>query len=347
MDPKEQARLDAEKARQEEIQRRLEADEGQFNDDLPPDPKGEEGGEFTPSPYWDLIKNKLPEDEREKFVLPEGISKENEQEFLDKHFEKIYSKGEVQGVKIEELPPIAREIYEKSKAEENFDVKNFLKTKVSSQNYSEMSDDDIIKQAYIDKVGMKSDDNPDGLTDEMIQEGLSSMNILDKKEKASQLRKEYVAKQEAEMSNYKVDPAARQKQVDDYNKSVTELASKFFDKDREKPETYRKIGGVDIGEEKYQSFKEDFVNNFSLSTEGQQKFVAELFSDDVKLMKVAMFLKYEDEIANALSQKFGEGKNLILDKLDLTPRAGNAGSSDSKGMTEDERKARLEGDWQD
>ena len=315
-------------------------------DGVDPNAGGGEGGgeEFTPSPYWDYFKSKLPEDQRESFAIPEEVNAENEQEFLDKKFKEIYAPEEDP---LKDIHPLAREIIDKSK-EENFSAEEFIKSKAGTTSLSQASDDDLLKAKYINEIGIKSDENPNGMNEEEILKGIDEMNSLEKKKLANEERVK-LQKQVEQSFNYKPDPAAMQKQVTDYNKGVSDWADNYFSKGTENSTeeekkaiiSRRTIAGVDLGEAKFQEFKESFAKDFQIGEDGKASIQEMLLNNDEALAKAYLFLKNEDVIRQALTRKFNDGVDFTMEKLlpngrQISGAHGNAGK-----MSQEEIDARL------
>lgn len=329
---------------------RFAAPEGQFQDDYK-GPEGDDGNggagdEFKPSPYWEFYKQKLPEDQRESFKLPENLSKENEVELLDGHFKSIYSPNTEGLIEVDKLHPFAKEVVELAKTQE-FNPDDFIKTKAGSLSLLNASDDELIRAEYIEKVGVKSEKNPNGLTEEDIKSGIESMNLLDKKVRANEIRE----KKRAEFQRSNVtDPEVIKNNIQKHNTEVTTFANEFFEKNKASAEV-RNVLGIDIGESNFAKLKEAYVNDFSVNKEGKITGMEKL---DQNLMKVYMFLTYEKEISElikeSVSKAKNEGRGGVFDKLHLSPQQNSGGSFENNtGMTEEELRNRFaapEGNYQ-
>lgn len=301
--------------------------------------------EFTPSPYWDLYKNKLPETDREAFKLPEGINKENEQELLDEHLKKIYAS---QNDNLDNIHPLAKEIIDKSK-EGNFNPEEFIKSKAGISSLANASDDDLLKAKYIKEIGIKSEKNPTGMSEDEILEGLRNMNPLEKRKIANEERIKY---QETinNSYNYKPDPIAMQKELEKYNNGVRDFADKYFIQAKENlPEDQkqkvlqrRTIAGVDIGEARFIELRKDFEESFKINDKGVAPIQEMLLNNDDALAKAFMFLKNEEIISQALTRQFNEGKNFMFDKLDLNGRKLSGVLGADGKMSREEYEARLD-----
>ena len=313
--------------------------DGQFKDDY----KGPEGGDgaggagggdtFTPSTHWDYYKSKLPEDQRENFKLPENLSKENELELLDSHFKQLYTPNTDGLIEVDKLHPFAKEVLELAKTNE-FNPDEFIKSKSGALSLLNASDDDLIKMEFVEKVGIKSEKNPNGLTEDEIKTGIESMNILDKRAKANEIRER--KRVEFQRSNVN-DPEVVKANIQKHNTEVATFANDFFEKNKSVAEA-RSILGIDIGESNFAKLKEAYVNDFSVNKENKITGMEKL---DQNLMKVYMFLTYEKEITEAIkasiSSAKNEGREGIFSKLFLTPQSSGGGSFDGNPkMTEEE-----------
>lgn len=305
---------------------------------------GNDKNDFTPSPYWELYKSKLPETDREAFKLPDGINKENEQQLLDEHLKKLYAP---QDDPFENIHPLAKEIIDKSK-EDNFNPEEFIKSKVGISSLANASDDDLIKAKYIKEIGLKSDSNPTGMTEDEILDGIKELNPLEKRKMANEERQKY---QESikQSFEYKQDPAAMQKEISKYNNGIKEFANDFFVETKDLPETKQKeiiqrrtIAGVDIGEAKFQELKSEFENSFTINEKGVAPIQEMLLNNDKALVKAFMFLKNEEMISQALTRRFNDGKDFILDKLELHGRQISGVHGVDGKMSREEYEARLD-----
>jgi hypothetical protein len=307
---------------------------------------GGNGGsnDYTPSPYWDYIKNKLPDEQKETFKLPEDISAENEQKYLDEHLKSIYGSQEDP---LKDVHPLAREIIEKSK-EENFNAEEFVKSKVSTVSLQNATDDDLVKIKYVREIGLKSDENPNGLSEEDMLKGIQEMNPLEKRKIANEERAN-VQKSVQQSFDYKPDPVAMQKRVEDYNKGVDQFAEQFFAKESETlPEDQRKailsrrtIAGVDLGDAEFTTAKEEFRKSFKVGSDGTTEIQKLLLNNDENLAKAYLFLKYEDKIQQALTRKYNEGVNFTFEKLSANGRQLSGSFGQGGAMSQEEIDARL------
>lgn len=333
----------------EQIQERLLAQEGSFADDENVIIDGNNGGgdgTFTPSPLWDFYKTKLPDDQRESFKLPEDITKENETEVLDAHFKTLYSpQSDNNDDPLKDVHPLAKEIIEYAK-DPNFNPNDWLSKKANVSSMVNASDDDLLVNKYMKELG-KTEDNPNGMTREEIVAEVEKLNPLEKKVQAKKER-EIIQEQVNKSMSYQADPAAMQKAVEEKNANVTKFADTYFSDKRQNPEKTRTIAGVELSEAEFQTFKNEFVQDFTIGKEGYAP-IAKVLNDDNMLVKIAFFLKYEDKIAQTLTQKFNEGKNFVFDKLNLSNDGGSHSHGAGQSMTQEEINARLkapEGSYQ-
>ena len=305
----------------EEIESRFSKPEGEFT---PPEPPA--GGDtFTPSPIWDYYKSKLPETERESFKVPDGITKDNEAEFLDKHLEKIYSKTPT----VDTLHPLAKEIQELSSKVENFDAIEFIKAKAGTLDYGKKDDDTIVTEIYSRQV-LKTEQNPNGLTAEEIADNVSKMNAMDKRIMANKYREQI----ESEIKT-KYQPGQQKTIYNDadtmnvYKKQVEDYVNKIFVPEAqrgEKAAEIRTIAGVDIGESNFQSFKEDFQKMLLPNEKGVIEMAVKQ-QDDNYLFEFAMYQRFKDVIKDAIVKAKNEGKLGALNQLPKTPQAQPGGTT--------------------
>lgn len=294
---------------------------------------------FVPSPHWDLYREKLPEAERTNFKVPEGLTKETEMAELDKHFSQIY--GKAAAPTFDNLHPLAREVQELAK-DPNFKPDEFIKSKSQMFNIDSIPNDDLIKSFYLREYG-KTDQRPNGLTEEAITNSLANMTDLQKTVEASKIReaeKERAAKMyEYKPVNINEDPAAKTAylgEVDKYINGIFKPESERGDKARE----VRSFAGVDLGETEFQSMKEDMRKLLVPNEKGNIPLM-EMLSDDAMLFKFAMFSRMEGKLKDKLVQARNEGKFSAIDLLPDNPGAGGAGYQGSTKLTEEEMQKRF------
>ena len=328
--------LDAFSSPEGKVETRTEGNEGN------PDSGDEGGNEFKPSPMWDYVKTKLPEDKREEFKLPEDINAENEQEYIDKYLSDVYSSDSKM-----DLHPLADEIQRRVQADPNFNPAEWVKEQYRNVDINNISDKELIKERYLNEIGLKSDDNPDGITEEEIDSEIEKMNLLDRKAMAKKLRE---AKAQEIQSKYSTDGYKKlteeelSKKIKEYKSQVDDFISKRFAEDRENPEDSRKFAGIDLGEAKYQEFKDVFKEMLIPNDNGVIPIRAkleEVLLDDNKLEEFAKYLHFKDEIGKAVTKARNEGKLIALDLLDDTERKPAGSQRDTAGFSDDEELNRL------
>jgi hypothetical protein len=308
----------------EQIEQRFLKPEGDFQESNNPNPDNP-GDTFTPSPLWDYYKSKLPETERESFKLPEDVTKDNETELLDKHFEKIYSKAPV----VDTLHPLAKEIQELSSKVDNFDALEFIKSKAGALDYGKRDDDSIVTEIYSKQV-LKSEQNPNGLTAEEIAENVANMNVMDKRIMANKYREQM----DAEIKT-RYQPGQQKTIYNDsnmlnaYKQQVEEYVNKIFVPENqrgEKAHEIRTIAGVDIGESNFQNFKDEFQKMLLPNDEGVIEMAVKQ-QDDNYLFEFALYQRFKDVVKDAIVKAKNEGKLGALNQLPETPQNVGGGTT--------------------
>lgn len=302
--------------------------------------------EFTPSPVWDYVKSRLPEAERETFKMPEDISAENEQKYIDEQLARVYKPAEEE---IGNLHPLAKEIQQRAATDPNFDPQRWLKEQAGGLDLDNKTDDDWVKEDYLNKIGLKSDTNPNGITQEELDAEIEKMDMLDKKVKAKELREAKQRENQEKFSQGNFQQISQEeldKRVEAYKKQVDEFIETTFvdEAKREKPEEARKFAGFDVGEAEYQQFKESFKVMLTPDDKGIIPIRAkleEVFNDDAKLVEFAKYIHFHDKIGAAVTEARNKGKLMALDLLPDHPRQQASGSRDTAGMSDEETINRL------
>lgn len=296
-------------------------------------------GTFTPSPYWELYKQKLPEAERTNFKIPEGLTKETEMAELDKHFTNIY--GNTAPPKFDNLHPLAREVQELSK-DPNFKPEEFIKSKSQLFNIDSIPNDDLIRSYYLREHG-KTDQRPNGLTEEAINSSLANMSDLQKTVEANKIRdleRERASKMyEYKPVNINEDPAAKTAYLGEVDKYINSIFKSETERG-EKASEIRSFAGVDLGESEFQSMKEDMRKLLVPNEKGNIPLM-EMLSDDRMLFKFAMFNRMEGKLKEKLVQARNDGKLSAIDLLPDNPGAGGAGYQESTKLTDEEKLRRF------
>ena len=330
----------------EQYQQRLLEPEGTYPEDQEIeiiDGDGGQGGDggqaFTPSPYWDLYKTKLPEEQRANFKLPENISAENEQQLLDDHFKTIYGTQMNPDDILKDIPPLAKEIIEAAK-DPQFNPNEFINKKATIVSAANMSGDDLVYRRYVNKIGIKNEQNPNGLSEEEIRAEIAKMNPLDKKVIENEERAAIQQEIEKQIGKGNNDPAAMQKAIETHNSQISTFADTYFSDKRANPEKARTIAGVELSEAEFQAARTEFINDFSVK-DGKAKIAELLLNNDEAMAKAYLFLKYEDKISQALTRKFNDGKNFVFDKLGFNPTDKGGNYHQNEGMSQEEMIIRL------
>ncbi|MFP4046151.1 MAG: hypothetical protein ACLFT4_00145 [Bacteroidales bacterium] len=286
-------------------------------------PNKEEGNEgdkgdkqYTPDPAWDTLKKMLPKDKQKEFKVPEDINKENELDLLKEEFSKHVG-GQEKPEPNPYLHPIARDLQKEFMEKgEKFDFKAW-QNKISSvadvESVKSMSDDDLIRKEVVNKYGIASEENPDGLEEKDIEDYIKGMNKIQKKELSSQIREK--ALKEAEQFNPK-DLTPQKIEPEKIKEELDKELNKIFEKAEKEP---IEIAGVPISK----ALKEDrdgIVEAFTPNEDGHRPIDKMLQGDSDLLKFYFMATKGDDFFKSLLSDKELRGKMRdYIEKLDDDP----------------------------
>jgi len=203
-----------------------------------------------------------------------------------------------------------------------------------------MSGDDLVYRRYVNKIGIKSEQNPTGLSEEEIRTEIAKMNPLDKKVIENEERAVIQQEIEKQIGKGNNDPAAMQKAIETHNNQISTFADTYFSDKRNNPEKTRTIGGVELSEAEFQATRTEFINDFSVK-DGKARIAELLLNNDEAMAKAYLFLKYEDKISQALTRKFNDGKNFVFDQLGFNPADKGGNYQQNDGMSQEEMINRL------
>ena len=193
---------------------------------------------------------------------------------------------------------------------------------------------------YVNKIGIKNEQNPNGLSEEEIRAEIAKMNPLDKKVIENEERAAIQQEIEKQIGRGNNDPAAMQKAIETHNSQISTFADTYFSDKRANPEKARTIAGVELSEAEFQAARTEFINDFSVK-DGKAKIAELLLNNDEAMAKAYLFLKYEDKISQALTRKFNDGKNFVFDKLGFNPTDKGGNYHQNEGMSQEEMIIRL------
>lgn len=319
---------------QEEIALRLRSPEGtEFPEQIKSEENQAEGSEneFKPSAEWDIFKSDAD------FKLPEGLSKENEQDLIKTHIAKKY------GFEAPKLHPLSQQIEAMAKENPNITLNDLVNT-VNDKfvDVSKMSVDEKIAFDLYNKFGRYDETtNPSGLTQEEVAEEISKMSKIQKLETAravdsnvetynQKLLSDYQEQQKAEYAkNYDTIIANINTSVEDIKKSVIGLNS---------------IYGIEMNAEKQNGYLEEFKHFITPDKETGIRPLDKFFQDDINLYKLFVLgvkNSGEDTIVSLLTQGRENAKEALFTKLGITPTFSSNQRGNEQGLTEEQKKFLL------
>jgi hypothetical protein len=302
---------------QEEIAARLSVSEGAYKED-----EEEEKGEVKPdkpadkpadlsyvaSPIWDVLKTD------EGFVMPEGITAENEQELMKPFLAKKY------GFEEPVLHPLAKQIQDLSKSNPNLTI-NDLVNEVSNEfvDASKMTIDQKISFDLYARYGeYDKEKNPDGLTPEDISEYISKMTKIEKQELAKAIEhniNEYNKKktEEYEETNKVKFEEEYNKVVDSTKKAISDLKIELSKVDS--------VFGISVSQDDHAKFLEEFERVVIPDKLTGQRGLDSILSNDLLLYKAYLIMaKFgEEKVIEVMTKGRESAKEELLKKLEITP----------------------------
>jgi hypothetical protein len=272
--------------------------------------------EFKYEPVWDQIKLEFEEQHGVgTFKKPEGITPETEKkvllDFLSQAIEPSY----------DDFPPELKEQIELHK-KGVYNPDEYFKQRSPENDFTKLSDDDFLFALFKQEEG-KSENNPDGLSDEEIKDDLSRMSRIEKKQLARARRNEILEKREqyrnAEAERIK---QVREKSYEEINAKKIEMAQKVVNQHKEVTDYY----GIEATPEEKAKFDKDFLEMIKINKETGTHKIAEMLNDDAVFYKTAFFLwKGEKGLKGYISDLKESVKKNIEEKIDpvLEPGRGS------------------------
>lgn len=304
---------------------RLTAPEGSYEDDVVDDDtdtqdKGDDAVEtrktvetdtpatFTPSKDWELVKD------LEGFEMPKDITAENEKELLKPFIAKKY------GIEQPVLHPLAQQIQERAASNPNLSL-NDLITEASAQfvDPTKMSTDEKIAFDMYAKYGeYNAESNPDGVTQEDIDEYIKGLSKIQKNEFAKAIEQSINAYNQKVMEDNKLaQQAAYEKQyegmVENINKYITKLEQDVSSIDN--------VFGIPVNQEDHKVYLEEFKRLSIPDKATGLRGIDEILSNDVTLYKMYLLAtKFgEEKVIEQITKGRESGKAELLKKLKITP----------------------------
>ncbi|MBN2617261.1 MAG: hypothetical protein JXR64_02990 [Spirochaetales bacterium] len=276
---------------------------------------------YIPNPIWNVLSSRLST-ETNPYELPDPIKKgkidENTALTPEQEFDLI-TKIIQENTRIPELEDEDVRNLIAAKRAEDFSMDSFMKQYSTQTEMSSLSDYDYMFKVIKEESG-KSEDRPNGFTDEDITEYLSTQNKIslrkerENKDKAiKQQREEYLQTAEARRIQ-KLKDEIKEKEI--VEAPVLEQTIDHFIKNP-------KINGIEFGESEIKDAAEEFrlLNKYD---ENGHKPLFDIFMDNNNLFSAYMFLRNNGELVKQIfsSVKSDAAKN-ILDRTGLKPADAN------------------------
>ena len=317
----------------EEVAARLAMPEGtQFEGPLPEQqPKGDdndsgkekegnEGGEgsgsdFKPSSYWDIVKD------TEGFEMPENVTKENEMELLKPYIAKKFGIEEKEPVIIEEhIHPVAKKVQDLYQSNPNITLTEVARELTSDIiDTGKMTDDQLIRMDFIDRFGLYDEEkNPEGVTEEEIEESIEGMSRLDKKQRAALIKESIEARNiKREKEHLAVTEQQRDKAYNDYLEVVEKTSSDLLAGLKETTDIY----GVKVSQSDLSEYLKEFKDFLKPDKATGERKLDKWLSNDQTLFKLFVLdvMRGEDSMKELITQGREAAKEEILNRLKLTP----------------------------
>jgi hypothetical protein len=288
--------------------------------------------DYKPNSLWDIAKQKL-----ELQDLPEPIKSGKfddgktdydylEEAILNKH------KPQQKDLDYDNIPEVAKEIIEKHKTG-TFDEKEYFRQRNLKEQFFGLQGEAFWKQHFLNKGVLKTDANPDGLTEEeineLVKEKVSSKYSKIEEKDLKESYKQAFKSHEIEQENI------NKQKYSEQLKEIDTKRDKIFNDLFKKAENMKDIYGIPIGKAERDTHNLKFKAALTQSDENPlvnlkvPKQVADtLNSDEVLYRLFYMIEKGEPEIKKILFRQGANAKQDVLNKLDLKPQIKEGGQDD-------------------
>lgn len=281
----------------------------------------------TYNPIWDVIKSEVETQNGEgSFKLPEFTPETEHKVLLDfiaKSLEPDFG----------DIPDEAKEIIELHK-KGLYDPDKYASKKEQIRSIEKMSSDDLLFNVYKQNHG-KTEENPDGYTDEDITEYLKVMPKIAKDREANELR-EAIKKQynDTEVQT-KISNLSREKQIEELNNNKIELTKKLIETNKDNVDFF----GIQASKAEVEEYQKVFPDLVKLDpATGSSKLVDWLQSDQVLYQLGFLFHKGSDYLKNKVAAEKKEVKEKIDSKLGNQSDLNKTGLDQTKVRTFDINK---------
>ncbi len=260
---------------------------------------------------WNNLKEEYEKQFGEgKFQMPEDINEENEYDLLMDFMAKNLEPD------IEGLPDEAKEIIALHKEGKYNAEQYFSQKSLDYQDVTKLPDKDLLFNLYKARDG-KSEQNPNGFTDDEIEDYLGKKSRIELKDMAQSARQQILKTREEKT----IQREAEQKQKYEQNfeklqesrkKRAEEVVNRFKDRNN--------IFGVDFSPDEKREFDKQFFDMISINKETGMTKIAEMLQDDNLLYSVAAILHkgdlsgYITDVKEGVKKSFEERLDRTLDK---------------------------------
>jgi hypothetical protein len=308
---------------------RLSQPDGTFTDDYQekPDVAADGGqGAFKPSRYWDMVADV------QDFTMPTDITKDNEIELLKPYVAKKFGLDQPVIQPATDIHPYAmkvQEIIEQNPNATLSDIAQQLGSEIIDIDH--MSPAELIRMDIINTYGMKDETtNPEGFTDEDIEEHLSTMTKLQRTQSSDLIKQKYKTINEQKQNEYTTQINERNEKVyNEYMENLDNVHTKLVAEFNNTSDIY----GIKLGQPEIKVYIDEF-KEFLLpdKTTGIRKLDTWLSNDQTmfKLFVIASKLG-ENRVREIITQGREQAKLDILNKFGLTvPKEGKQGERINK-----------------
>lgn len=228
-------------------------------------------------------------------------------------------------INITELPDEMQD-YILASRQPDFDKEKYIAEKNKRETLFSMNDRDFY-ETYLKANYLKTEDNPDGLTEEELAEELTKMSPLQLKTTTTQLRQElrqYFDKEKEARKMAKINYAEFN------NKELETLGSQTIERNKDKMEYF----GIPLKENEKKEVDEAYKEWIKVKENGKSLLQEHLENDDVLYQVVALLHKGETGVKGKLTEIKESVKESIIKRLGLEPLDTGGGNASSRSTTD-------------
>jgi predicted nucleic acid-binding Zn-ribbon protein len=262
-------------------------------------------------PIWDKLRSEYEAQFGEgKFQMPEELTEENEYDTLMNFLSKTLEPD------IEGLPDEAKEIIALHKEGKYNSEQYFSQKSLEYQDVTKLPDKDLLYNLYKARDG-KSEQNPNGFTDDEIEEYLQKKSRIELKDMAQSARQQILKTREEKTKQVEAEQKAKYEQNFEKlqelrKKRASEVVNQFKNRNT--------IFGVEFTPQEKQDFDKQFYDMVSVNKETGMTKIAEMLQDDNLLYSVAAILYkgdlsgYITDVKEGVKKNFEQRLDRSLDK---------------------------------